>query len=196
MPLVLEEHDGTSNSSTMIANVENSNAAAAIDLENHKKMTSMRLLVAIRNASTAAVATSTGDFGVAETFVHALAYGLEGELLLGALGEPAGTLDPRSGAGQLAELQSRSGGLPAWTDGSGSPRCDATAQAVRIWAVVGEPAHVAPIERALAFLAERQHPSGGLVYEADGGDVNTWASCFADQAAAWSHGAADVRHGG
>ena len=39
MPLGLDEHDGTSNSSTMIANVENSDAAAAIDLENHKKMT-------------------------------------------------------------------------------------------------------------------------------------------------------------
>ena len=63
MPLGLDEHDGTSNSSTMVASVENSDAAAAIDLENHKKMTSMRLLVAIRNASTAAAATSTGDFG-------------------------------------------------------------------------------------------------------------------------------------
>ena len=67
MPLVLDEHDGTSNSSTPIANVENSNAAAAINLENGKKMTSMRLLVAILNASTVAAETSTGDFGLASS---------------------------------------------------------------------------------------------------------------------------------
>ena len=71
MPLVLDEHDGASNSSTPIANLENSNAAAAINLENSKKMTSMRLLVAIRNASTVAAETSTGDFGLAETIVNA-----------------------------------------------------------------------------------------------------------------------------
>ena len=71
MLLVLDEHDGTSNSSTPIANVENSNAAAAINLENGKKMTSMRLLVAIHNASTVAAETSTGDFGLAETVVNA-----------------------------------------------------------------------------------------------------------------------------
>ena len=71
MPLVLDEHDGASNSSTPIANLENSNAAAAINLENSKKMTSMRLLVAIHNASTVAAETSTGDFGLAETIVNA-----------------------------------------------------------------------------------------------------------------------------
>ena len=67
MPLVLDEHGSASNSSTPIADVENSNAAAAINLENSKKRTSMRLLVAIHNASTVAAETSTGDFGLAET---------------------------------------------------------------------------------------------------------------------------------
>ena len=71
MPLVLDEHDGTSNSSTIIANVENSDAAAAIDLENHHKMTNRRLLVAFRNASTAAAETLTGDGGLAETAIIA-----------------------------------------------------------------------------------------------------------------------------
>ena len=71
MPLVLDEHDSASNSSTPIANLENSNAAAAINLENSKKRTSMRLLVAIHNASTVAAETSTGDFGLAETIVNA-----------------------------------------------------------------------------------------------------------------------------
>ena len=45
MPLVLDEHDGASNSSTPIANLENSNAAAAINLENSKKKNDTKNLV-------------------------------------------------------------------------------------------------------------------------------------------------------
>jgi len=71
LPLVLNEHDGTINSNAMNAIVENFNAAAAANLENCHKMASMRLLVAMRAASTAAAETSTGDFGLAETVVFA-----------------------------------------------------------------------------------------------------------------------------
>ena len=69
LPLVLNEHDGTINSKAMNAIVENLNAAAAANLENCHKMPSIRLLVAMRAASTAAAETSTGDFGLAETVV-------------------------------------------------------------------------------------------------------------------------------
>ena len=71
MPLVRDEHDGASSSGTVNANVENSGEAAATDLKNSYKITSMRLLLAIRNASTAAAETLTGDFGLAETVVIA-----------------------------------------------------------------------------------------------------------------------------
>ena len=67
MPLVLHEHDGTTNSRTMNALVQNFSAAAATDLENGQKMACMRLLLAFRNASAAAAETSTGDFGLTET---------------------------------------------------------------------------------------------------------------------------------
>ena len=71
MPLVLHAHDGTTNSRTMNALVQNFSAAAATDLENGQKMACMRLLLAFRNASAAAAETSTGDFGLAETVVNA-----------------------------------------------------------------------------------------------------------------------------
>ena len=71
MPLVLDRHDGASNSNAIDAIVENLSAAAAAILENCHKMSSIRLLVAIRDASTGAAETSTGDFELAETVVIA-----------------------------------------------------------------------------------------------------------------------------
>ena len=52
MLLVLDRHDGASNSNAMDAIVENLSAAAAANLENCNKMSSIRLLVAMRHAST------------------------------------------------------------------------------------------------------------------------------------------------
>ena len=43
MPLVLHEHDGTTNSRTMNALVQNFSAAAATDLENGQEMACIRL---------------------------------------------------------------------------------------------------------------------------------------------------------
>jgi len=71
MPLVLDRHDGASNSNAVNAIVENFSAAAAANLENCHKMASIRLLVPIRDASTAAAESSTGDFGLAETVIIA-----------------------------------------------------------------------------------------------------------------------------
>ena len=51
--------------------VENFNAAAAANLKNSNKITNMRLLLAIRNASTVAAETLTGDGGLAETVIIA-----------------------------------------------------------------------------------------------------------------------------
>ena len=71
MLLDLDRHDGVSNSNATDALVQNLSAAAAANLENGNKITNMRLLLAIRNASTAAAETLTGDFGLAETVVIA-----------------------------------------------------------------------------------------------------------------------------
>ena len=71
MLLDLDRHDGVSNSNATDALVQNLSAAAAANLENCHKMANMRLLLAIRNASTAAAETLTGDGGLAETVIIA-----------------------------------------------------------------------------------------------------------------------------
>ena len=71
MLLDLDRHDGVSNSNATDALVQNLSAAAAANLENGNKITNMRLLLAIRNASTAAAETLTGDGGLAETVIVA-----------------------------------------------------------------------------------------------------------------------------
>jgi len=115
-------------------------------------------------------------------YVHALAYGVEGELMLRSLGEPSGGLDPESVAMRLARLQRPDGGLPAWTDGSGPGRSDATAQAIRIWTAVDGCGFAARSRAAAAFLRRLQVEAGGVRYEPGSDDLNTWSTIFADQA--------------
>lgn len=137
----------------------------------------------------------SGDSGIrsGRRYVHAAAYAVEGELLARALGEPAGAESPSGTAEHLAQIQRPDGGLPPWSDGSGTPRSDVTAQAVRLWAAVDPARFLDCQRRALAFLARCQTPGGGVLYERGGGDRNTWASIFTSQAAAWTLGAPDFR---
>ena len=71
LPLVRNERDGATNSDALTTIVKDFNAAAAANLENCHKMANMRLMLAIRNASTAAAETLTGDGGLAETVIVA-----------------------------------------------------------------------------------------------------------------------------
>jgi hypothetical protein len=126
-------------------------------------------------------------------YLHALAYGAEGELMLRSLGEPAGALDPGVVATRLARLQRPDGSLPAWTDSSGPARSDTTAQAVRIWTAVDRVGFASRSGAALAFLGRCQGADGGVEYEPGGRDRNCWATVFADQAVAWSSEGAATR---
>jgi len=128
----------------------------------------------------------TDDRAMEPAYTHAFLYGLEGELLYRELGEPARAVDLASAAARLAALQAGDGSLPAWTDGTGGPRADATAQAVRVWCRLGADAFADAIAHALAFLAERQSRDGGIDYGPGRGDRTTWVALFADQAAAWA----------
>ncbi len=127
------------------------------------------------------------------TYLHALVYSAEGELLTRALGEAAGPIDAVETARSLTRLQRDDGGLPAWSDGEGAGRSDTTAQAVRLWSAVDAPRFAPNRERALAYLARCQTPHGGVLYELGGGDRNTWATIFTAQAVAWARSGADVR---
>jgi len=150
------------------------------------------------------------------TYLHAHCYALEG---LAALEDPwRARAAPilRAGAAWLAALQHPDGALPAWHDGAearGPRPADIIAQALRLWSLcqhmspgtclprarVSDPFR-GPIARALAALAARQRPCGGLAYHdpvdpaehpvpPHPDDLNTWSAVFAAQAIAWAAGA-------
>ena len=114
-------------------------------------------------------------------YVHAWLYALESELTLDRASDAVVGVGER-----LAGLQTASGALPAWSDGSGPERADATAQAVRVWAYLDRERFGEALERARVALASLQQEDGGLAYESGSGDRNTWATAFADQAMAWA----------
>ena len=118
-------------------------------------------------------------------YVHALAYGAEGELLFRAIDGREGAVSPHVVANELARLQGPDGHLPAWTDGTGGGRADATAQAIRIWVALDPDLFREATERALSYLAARQSGRGGIEYREGSGDLNTWATAFTDQALNW-----------
>ena len=119
------------------------------------------------------------------TYVHALAYGVEGAMMFQALDGWEGVLVPMAEATRLVRIQSLDGTLPAWTDGSGGGRSDATAQTVRIWAALDPIRFAEPMNAALSWLADRQSPDHGIRYSDRSADVNTWATAFADQTVDW-----------
>ena len=137
--------------------------------------------------------SGSGGTAGGRAYLHARTYAAEGELLARALGEDDGAHDPRETARQLARVQRDDGGLPAWSDGSGASRSDVTAQAVRLWSAVDPGEFATHRRRGLGYLARSQAPGGGVLYEADGGDQNTWATLFTAQAAAWARSGPDVR---
>jgi hypothetical protein len=122
-------------------------------------------------------------------YLHAYCYALEGlsACVRGGITRDTGLLD---GLDWLAGLQRPDGSLPAdaHAPGSAEPRCDATAQAARLWLLHGRDGFEGAIRGALAFLADCQAPCGGMPYSPVRDDVNTWTTLFAAQAAEWHAG--------
>ena len=144
------------------------------------------LALEIRTRCAAAPLSST------PAYLHALAYAVEGDLIFSSCGHQP-HLDVGRCAELLARVQHAEGPLPAWSDGSGGARADATGQAIRIWSTVDGAHFREPIQRALGWLAACQSPGGGLPYGHGSTDMNSWAAIFADQAVAWATGS---RRGG
>lgn len=119
------------------------------------------------------------DVGDEAAYLHAVAYGLEGQW---AHGDLVG-LGPA--VHELAAVQRDDGGLPAWWSsargGHGPSRSDVTAQAVRLWCAVDRGRHGAAIAAALRFLAART-VDGGVHYDDSSRDRNVWCTLFTLQA--------------
>jgi hypothetical protein len=116
------------------------------------------------------------------TYVHGHCYAVEGLLMRDAAGRGETLPEVVAGAAWLAAVQQADGSLPAWHDGragSGPPRADATAQALRIWTLVDPDRFAGAAARAQAFLAGLWTSPRGLRYEPGSGDLNAWATIFA-----------------
>lgn len=127
-----------------------------------------------------------GDF-----YTHACCYALEGWLVAQAWGLGEWSDELGRYARELARLQREDGLLPAFRSG-GASRADATAQAIRLWSVLGRERYAESIAKGLSALAGLDAGGGGLRYETGSDDVNTWATVFALQAEAWAAGVPDV----
>jgi hypothetical protein len=134
------------------------------------------------------------DAGSDRTYLHAHCYAVEGLLCLARLGRSGVAAAIRRAAEWLRSVQDESGALLAWHDGAsawGEPHADAIAQAVRIWTIVDRDGFAGPIARSLDFLAGLQAVDGGIHYRPGSGDVNSWSTIFAVQAARWARAGAE-----
>lgn len=131
--------------------------------------------------------------GASATYLHACAYALEGTL---ALAPFCGGDDRVHDALEwFARLQRSDGGLPAWADGEhgfGPIRADATAQAVRLWALLDRERWTDHIARGLDWLARATVRSGGVRYADDCDHQNTWATVFTIQALDFAEGRGSI----
>ena len=131
------------------------------------------------------------------SYLHSDCYALEGLLAIEA-GAPRGWLSPiiRRGALWLAKIQDECGGIRALHNGfkaQGELRCDATAQAIRIWSLVDRTAFAPEIRAARSFLESMLVEGSGFRYSPNSEDVNVWATIFAVQAFSWIDGGGDAR---
>ena len=125
--------------------------------------------------------------GAPPAYLHARLYSAEGAWHRPGEGPAHGRAAARALARGLRGLQQADGSLPAWAFEGGPGRCDVTAQAARLWLATGEGGeHAEAAALALAWLAGVQRADGAMPYEEGSGDATTWASIFADQAAAWA----------
>ncbi len=119
------------------------------------------------------------DDGEGPAYLHAIAYGLEGQWAHG------GTAGLVPAAEQLAAMQRDDGGLPAWWSAAagahGPARTDVTAQAIRLWCAIDRGRFDGAIDRGLRFLAARTI-DGAVHYDDASRHRNVWCTLFALQA--------------
>jgi hypothetical protein len=121
------------------------------------------------------------------TYLHSHCYALEGLLMMADAGVDRVKEPIEEGAKFLARVQQNDGSVRAWHDGaaaSGPCRGDATAQLVRILAVVDAGQYAEEIEAGRNFLVRELQDGRSVPYEPGSRDLSSWATIFAAQALA------------
>jgi hypothetical protein len=122
------------------------------------------------------------------TYTHPHCYATEGLCFLRVNGyEQYSNIIQRS-AQWLSNVQNDDGSINSWhfrEDIKKDKQGDATAQSVRIWLFVDKVKYKDNINKAISFLKTLQSPEGGLYYNNNSKDVNSWVSMFALQALYW-----------
>ena len=119
-------------------------------------------------------------------YTHPHCYATEGLIYLASKGCKLAKIT-ESSAVWLAKKQNADGSLYNWY-GNSEPlqkQGDATAQAARIWLLVNKNKYSGNMQKALKFLHSLQSEEGGLFYNSNSADCNSWVTLFASQAFYW-----------
>jgi Prenyltransferase and squalene oxidase repeat len=121
-------------------------------------------------------------------YVHPHCYATEGLCFLKINGYPKYSDIIQKSAQWLSEIQNDDGSINNWYNSNEikEKQGDATAQSIRIWLFEDKIKYKKNIEKAISFLKTLQSPEGGLYYNNNSKDVNSWVSMFASQALYWN----------
>lgn len=123
-----------------------------------------------------------------KTYAHPHCYATEGLCFMNSKGYGEYTEIIQKSAQWLAKAQNEDGSINNWhynKDVKKEGQGDATAQSVRIWLFTDKDKYRYNIDKAVSFLGTLQSSEGGLYYNSNSRDVNSWVTMFALQALYW-----------
>ena len=134
-----------------------------------------------------------GHFSINEfqdwTYAHLHCYAIEGLCFLHANGHKQYSDIIQKCAQWLSDVQNDDGSIDNWhyrDNVKKEKQGDTTAQSIRIWLFKDKVKYKSNINKAISFLKTLQSPEGGLYYNHNSKDVNSWVSIFALQALHWN----------
>jgi hypothetical protein len=122
------------------------------------------------------------------TYTHSHCYATEGFCFLYKNGYKKYENIIQKSANWLSKVQNDDGSTYNWHYNENAHReknADEIAQTVRIWLFADKVKYSENINKAISFLKTLQSPEGGLYYNPNSKDVNSWVSMFTLQALYW-----------
>lgn len=123
------------------------------------------------------------------TYTHPHCYATEGLCFLYLKGHKQYSKIIEKSAQWLSSIQNNDGSVNNWHYRDNvikEKQGDATAQAARIWLFQDKTKYKENINKAILFLKTLQSSEGGLYYNNNSKDINSWVSMFALQALYWN----------